>query len=103
MAEEHHPRSARKGTDTVVLVASTILTLARPLGIFCLDRRRPLPQTGCYDRLSLRPPALSRASPELEDACAMTLREMTRRIAGDDYRIEGSDAGVNQLCVELKG
>jgi hypothetical protein len=32
----------------------------------------------------------------------MTLWEMTRRIAGDDYRIEGSDAEVHQLCVELK-
>ena len=32
----------------------------------------------------------------------MTLREMTRRIAGDDYRIEGSDSEVSQLCVELK-
>jgi hypothetical protein len=32
----------------------------------------------------------------------MTLWEMTRRIAGNDYRIEGSDAEVQRLCVELK-
>jgi hypothetical protein len=32
----------------------------------------------------------------------MTLWEMTRRIAGDDYRFDGSDAEVNGLCAELK-
>jgi hypothetical protein len=29
---------------------------------------------------------------------AMTLWELKQRISGDDYRIEGSDPEVNQLC-----
>ena len=32
----------------------------------------------------------------------MTLWELRQRISGDDYRIEGSDPEVNQLCAELK-
>jgi len=32
----------------------------------------------------------------------MTLWELRQRISGDDYRIEGSDPEVNQLCTELK-
>jgi len=32
----------------------------------------------------------------------MTLWELRQRISGDDYRIEGSDPEMNQLCVQLK-